>query len=73
LDIIDTNAEIGQYSVSRIGRRTKVEENSKINEVFEADIPDIVFILNDGNLTQMYENTAYYVSIGQPYSFINQD
>jgi hypothetical protein len=73
LDIIDTNAEIGQYSVSRIGRRTKVEENSKINEVFEADIPDIVFILNDGNLTQMYENTAYYVSIGQAYSFINQD
>lgn len=73
LDIIDTTADIGKYGVNRIGRRSKVEENTKINEVFEADIPDIVFIPNDGNLQQMQENTKYYISIGQAYSFINQE
>jgi hypothetical protein len=73
LDIIDTSADIGKFGVNRIGRRTKVEENSKINEVFEADIPDIVYIPNDGNLTQMQENIAYYISIGQTYAFINSD
>lgn len=73
LDIIDTSAEVGKYGVNRIGRRTKVEENSKINEVFEADIPDIVFIPNDGNLEQMRKNIEYYISIGQAYAFVNQD
>lgn len=73
LDIIDTTAEIGQYSVQRIGRRTKVEENSKINEVFEAEIPDIVFVVNDGKPENMFKNTEYYISIGQAYSFISPD
>lgn len=73
LDIIDTTAEIGKFGVNRIGRRTKVENNSKINQVFEADIPDIVFIPNDGNMEQMQKNTEYYISIGQNYSFVNQD
>lgn len=76
LDIIDTSASIGRYGVNRIGRRTMVKDNSQINEVFEADIPDIVFILNDGsNLStiQMKEKTEYYISIGQTYCFINSD
>lgn len=73
LDIIDTTAEIGKFGVNRIGRRTKVENNSKINQVFEADIPDIVFIPNDGDMEQMQKNTEYYISIGQNYSFVNQD
>lgn len=73
LDIIDTQAELGKYSVKRIGRRSKVTENTKINEVFEASIPDIVFIMNDQGLEKMQENTKYYISIGQAYSFINPD
>lgn len=76
LDLIDTSASIGRYGVNRIGRRTLVKENSQINEVFSADIPDIVFILNDGenlNSIQMREKTEYYISIGQTYSFINSD
>lgn len=44
LDIIDTDATIGQYSVNRIGRRTKITEDSKVNEVFSREIHDIVFI-----------------------------
>ena len=73
LDIIDTSAAVGVYGVNRIGRRTVAQENSKINEVFQGEIPDIVFIENTGDPQQMIENTSYYISIGQAYSFINSD
>lgn len=73
LDLIDTSAGIGNFGVNRIGRRTMVKENSQINEVFPADIPDIVFIENKGNILDMQEKTAYYISIGQNYCFVNQD
>lgn len=73
LDLIDTDSAFGQYSVSRIGRRSKVTENSKINVVFDTEIPDIVFIENDGDLRKMQDNTAYYISIGQRYCFVSSD
>lgn len=73
LDIIDTSAEVGAYSVSRIGRRIIAQDNTKINQVFEGEIPDLVFIENTGDPQQMVENTAYYISIGQAYSFVNSD
>lgn len=73
LDIIDTSAEVGVFSVSRIGRRTIAQENTKINQVFEGEIPDLVFIENTGDPQQMVENTQYYISIGQAYSFVNHD
>ena len=46
LDFIDSpSAAIGQLSVENIGRRTKVlNEQSNVNCVFQAWIPDIVFI-----------------------------
>lgn len=73
LDIIDTTSFIGQYGVNRIGRRAKVTENSKINMVFETEIPDIVFVENTGDLLQMQENVKYYTSIGQDYTFLNKE
>ena len=46
LDFIDENSELGQYSVSNIGRRVKIidDNNEGINCVFEPTIPDIVYI-----------------------------
>ena len=44
LDFIDTSASIGKYSVSQIGRRTKVIEDDSINCLFEPATPDLVFI-----------------------------
>lgn len=73
LDIIDTSAGVGVYGVNRIGRRTIAQENTKINQVFEGEIPDLVFIENTGQPQQMIENTQYYISIGQAYSFVNPD
>lgn len=73
LDIIDTSAGVGIYGVNRIGRRTIAQENTKINQVFEGEIPDLVFIENTGQPQEMIENTQYYISIGQAYSFVNPD
>ena len=46
LDFIDENSQLGQYSVSNIGRRAKIidDNNEGINCVFEPTIPDIVYI-----------------------------
>ena len=81
LDIIDSSAPIGAYSVGQIGRRQLVRENTKINEVFEREINDIVFLINDGinsdrpqgNFAPLMERIQYYISIGQNYSLIQPD
>jgi hypothetical protein len=49
LEFIDEDSELGQYSVSNIGRRAKIVDGSdQINCVFEPDIPDIVYINSEG-------------------------
>ena len=77
LDIIDSSANIGQYSVSRIGRRTCVTNDSKVNQVFAREIPDLVFVempTNDKNLQEFYNELARnYASIGQAYSIVQPD
>lgn len=44
LDLIDTSSSLSKYSVNRIGRRSVIKEDSKINEVYSREITDIVFI-----------------------------
>lgn len=44
LDFIDSNAAISEFSISNIGRRTKVLNDDSINCIFESDIPDVVLI-----------------------------
>lgn len=44
LDIIDSGAEVGKYSVETMGRRSKVIQENTINCIFESDIPDVVFL-----------------------------
>lgn len=71
LDIIDTTAPIGQFGVNRIGRRTKVSENSQIDTVFEAETPDRVFVVNPGDPEKMQQIIDSYNAIGQAYCFIS--
>lgn len=73
LDLIDTSSELGAYSVSRIGRRSVVKENSKINMVFEAAIKDIVFIENTGDVEDMMQKAQYYANMGQSYAFLTSE
>lgn len=44
LDIIDSNTAISQFSVSNIGRRTKVVNDNDVNCIFAPYIPDFILI-----------------------------
>ena len=68
LDFIDTTAPISEFSVSNIGRRTKVLVDDKINCLFEPDIPDLIFIEKDTSTTAELREEA--ISNGQAYSQI---
>lgn len=59
LDMIDNDAAVGQYNVQNIGRRSIVVAEDEINCVFEAKVPDIVFINIDDkdlNITEYRNN-----------------
>ena len=71
LDLLDGSQFFNQFSVNKIGRRTKVIENSQTNEIFSKEIPDIVFIENTDNIEKLNENITYYRSIGQEFCIIN--
>ena len=44
LDLIDTQAALGEFSVQNIGRRTTTLVDDSINCIFEPEIPNIVII-----------------------------
>ena len=44
LDFIDSNSKIGQLSIDKIGKRTKVLVDDKINCIFEPKIPNVVIL-----------------------------
>ena len=47
LDFIDTSSHIGDMGVNVIGRKTKVENNDKINCVFTYEIPDRYWTIDE--------------------------
>ena len=44
LDFIDTQSEVGNLSVSNIGRRTSAKSSNDINCVFAPEFPDLIII-----------------------------
>ena len=44
LDFIDSDSKISQLSIDKIGKRTKVLVDDKINCIFEPEIPNIVIL-----------------------------
>lgn len=73
LDIIDKDANVGQYKVSNIGRRSLVEINEKINCVFEPEIPDRVLIPLDTTEITTSTTGQWWDTSGQDYAYINTD
>ena len=66
LDFIDTSAAIGKYSISQIGRRTKVVNNKEIKTVYNSEVPDVIFLEGfDQSMIVQYQN------IGQRYFILN--
>lgn len=68
LDIIDGGAANTNMSVSSIGRRTKVlqQKESKVNCIFEPDIPDEILVTTE-------EEKEQCVSRGQAYIWVDTD
>lgn len=58
LDFIDTNSQLGRYSVSSIGRRSDVSQNDDINCLFEPEIPNVIFLNIDYPSDNVSENTT---------------
>ena len=44
LDFIDSSAAIGEFSISNIGKRSKIVVDEDINCIFEREIPNLVMI-----------------------------
>ncbi len=44
LDFIDSTASISEFSISNIGRRTKVIVDDKVNCLFAPEIPDLIIL-----------------------------
>lgn len=73
LDIIDSSASISKFSVKKIGRRTKVINNSNVNQVFPKDVPAIYFIENTGNMPKVNEKVQKYISEGRECALANSE
>lgn len=77
LDFIDENSELGQYSVSNIGRRAIIigDNNQGINCVFEPLIPDIIYV-DPGQFDSTDEMTKFEEMLdnyGQTWTQISSD
>lgn len=68
LDFIDTSAEIGKYSINKIGRRTKIVNDKDIKTIYNNEVPDVVFI--KGLQT---DKIVQYSGIGQKYFVLTDE
>lgn len=60
LDFIDTGSSLGYYSVNKIGRRSKVINSSDVTSIYNMEVPDIVFIENPGDISELNETIQKY-------------
>lgn len=58
LDLLDTNAAVGKFSVNNIGRRTHVVTDNTVNCIFEPYVPDVIMIENGQETTEEYREEA---------------
>ena len=71
LDFIDSNSKIGQLSIDKIGKRTKVLVDDKINCIFEPEIPNVVILEADApNITKLEEK---YKSRGEVFTQVSSE
>lgn len=70
LDFIDSNGEIGEFSVSNIGRRTHVEQMDAVNCIFAPSIPDLI-ILETAN-PNIEKERQECIDRGQKYTQIDE-
>lgn len=71
IDFIDTTTELGKYSVSNIGRRTKVVNDSDVKAIFFRETPNILFV--DPQVSYIDDNSSFlsYIRFNIPPSLEN--
>lgn len=68
LDFIDSSAAIGRYSVSKIGRRAKVNNVNTISLLYQNEVPDVIYVLNSPeNNAEIIAARDKYNTYGQQY------
>ena len=72
IDFIDTDTDLGKYSIQQIGRRTKVVNNDDIKSIYNKEVPDVVFIENTDDMTTQARQDIInkYKTMGQQYFFL---
>lgn len=71
LDFIDSNSKIGQLSIDKIGKRTKVLVDDKINCIFEPEIPNIVIF--EAGQSNTDELRTKYGNRGETWAQVNPE
>ena len=67
LDFIDSDSSISNFSISNIGRRTKVVSDDKINCVFEPEIPKLILLNGAESDEELAKRRAECDRQGQDY------
>lgn len=65
LDFIDSNSELGKFSVNTIGRRTKVVVDDQVTTLYRPDTPD--YIILEKSSPGLADKIAHFNKIGQKY------
>ena len=73
LDFIDSDAAISEFNINNIGRRTKIINDSKINCIFETDIPDVVLLNQGWNEAELNAARKECQARNQNYSQISEE
>lgn len=71
IDFIDTEGELGQYSVKAIGDRTKTVNDKDVNSIYYKSVPNVIFFESMDEYND-YETKTGYLYVIMPNSMINQ-
>ena len=73
LDFLETSGDLGKYSVSNIGRRTKVVNSQDVRSLYNKEVPDIIFIENDQEIENIAKTVNKMKAEGQKYCFLPEE
>lgn len=73
LEFLDGTEFLEQYSISAIGKRTKIVNNSECHALFYKAAPELIFSLALDSEQEEKEKIKYYESKGQKICFVTSD
>ena len=70
-DFLDTEGELGKYSVQRIGIRPKSENNNDITAIYYRETPTVIFVDQDEDISEQKSQKPGYTFVRCP-DYINE-